>query len=121
MFVYKATVLKVYDADTFIANIDLGFNMVLESKRLRMHKVDAPKSDGTDDQESSAYKLRNLVIDVLRRSNNVVYLRTHKGGGHDKFTADVWISLDDCAKGWDTSLNKMCLDSGWAREFVEKR
>jgi len=121
MYQYKAHVVKVYDADTMIVNIDTGFNITVQAKRIRLRKVDAPKGDSSnDDEKERAQKIRSMVIERLRASNNVVYLETHKSG-YDKFVADVWLSKDDLALGWAASLNQMCLDSGLVREFLEKK
>lgn len=42
MYTYKATIFKIHDADTFFADVDLGFH-VEKSMWLRLAGVDAPE------------------------------------------------------------------------------
>ena len=49
-YIYKATVLKVVDGDTFDLLIDLGYHVFIE-KRIRLDGVDTPEVRGEEKTE----------------------------------------------------------------------
>ncbi len=46
LYVYKADVTEVYDADTITADIDLGFHTWRKDEKLRLYGIDAPEVRG---------------------------------------------------------------------------
>lgn len=48
---YSAVIVKIVDGDTVDVNIDLGFNIVLQNKRIRLNGVDTPESRTSDKVE----------------------------------------------------------------------
>jgi len=51
MYQYKCKINKVLDGDTVDIDLDLGFNIVLASQRVRMAGVDTPESRTTNKEE----------------------------------------------------------------------
>jgi endonuclease YncB( thermonuclease family) len=45
LYTYKISVVSVHDGDTFLANIDVGFNMTLKD-HIRVYDVDCPELHG---------------------------------------------------------------------------
>ena len=43
-FVYRATLDRVVDGDTFDCILDLGFDVKLHKQRVRLHGIDTPES-----------------------------------------------------------------------------
>lgn len=47
-FEYYAKVKEVVDGDTLVADIDLGFNVVLKDQKIRLNGIDTPESRTSD-------------------------------------------------------------------------
>lgn len=47
-FEYFAKVKEVIDGDTLVADIDLGFNVVLANQKIRLNGIDTPESRTSD-------------------------------------------------------------------------
>ena len=47
-FEYFAKVKEVVDGDTLVADIDLGFNVVLANQKIRLNGIDTPESRTSD-------------------------------------------------------------------------
>ena len=54
MYEYRCRVNKVLDGDTVDIDLDLGFNIILSSQRVRMAGVDTPESRTSDKEEDEA-------------------------------------------------------------------
>ena len=63
-YMYKATVNRVYDGDTVYCDIDLGFNIVLHNRTIRLFGINAPEIRGEEreDGKESGEFLRNMVL-----------------------------------------------------------
>ena len=55
MFEYKCTIVKVIDGDTVDVTLDLGFN-ILYNSRIWLHGIDAPESRTRDLEEKKKKK-----------------------------------------------------------------
>ena len=42
MYTYKAKLIRVIDGDTIVADIDLGFNMILRDQHIRLTGINTP-------------------------------------------------------------------------------
>jgi endonuclease YncB( thermonuclease family) len=74
MYTYKATIFKVHDADTFFAEVDLGFH-VDKSMWLRLAGVDAPELSAPEGRAALQFVqewfagCRDVVITTERDRN----------------------------------------------------
>lgn len=64
---YSINLIKVIDGDTVIADIDLGFDIVLKSQIVRLNNIDTPEIHSDDEIEKkqgliSKQKLTELII-----------------------------------------------------------
>jgi len=70
-YTYRANLTKVYDADTWRADVDLGFNTWRRDEPLRLYGVDAPeikrsKSKGiTGHDVKHGYECRDIMLGLL--------------------------------------------------------
>ena len=48
LYLYKAHVTDVYDADTITVNVDLGFNTWIHDEKIRLARIDAPEVRGKE-------------------------------------------------------------------------
>lgn len=64
---YPINLIRVVDGDTIIADIDLGFDIVLKSQTIRLNNIDTPEIHSDDEIEKkqgviSKQKLSELII-----------------------------------------------------------
>ena len=74
LYLYKAHVTDVYDADTITVDIDLGFNTWIKDERIRLARIDAPEVRGKEKVQGK------LARDWLREKilGEEILLRTVK-------------------------------------------
>lgn len=60
LYTYKATIMRVIDGDTVVADIDLGFNTVRRNEHLRLIGIDAPENK-TDAGKLATDALRSRI------------------------------------------------------------
>ena len=84
---YRLDVLKVYDGDTITANVDLGFQVGLTARSIRLAGYDAPEISRTrqtvevTDAEIARGKLAKAALTALLEANpGRVYLRPEGSG-----------------------------------------
>lgn len=52
-FEYKSKITNIIDGDTIVADIDLGFNIILSNQSIRLNELDTPESRTTDKVEKT--------------------------------------------------------------------
>ncbi|MBL0351129.1 MAG: thermonuclease family protein [Elusimicrobia bacterium] len=114
-YIYRVTILKVIDGDTFDVNIDLGFKTHIE-ETVRLAAIDAPRlnEDGGDE----AFQ---FVRDQMAKAKTIV-VRTGKEDRHGRYVMHVFYSLEDDADKEQVFqhgrwLNQEMLDRGLARVY----
>lgn len=93
------------DGDTIIADVDLGFRMVMKDQRFRLIGIDAPEKRGISrlEGERSMKVLRNLIEDrwiTIKTSRD----RKEKWG---RWLAEVWLD--------DININEKMINEGHAK------
>ena len=108
LHIYKAKVVKVYDADTIKVDIDAGFGMWLHRETLRLRGINAYEVRGEERErglEGRDY-LRDLILD------KEILVKTHKGKGkYGRWIADIYL-IDN--ENLDYSINDALVDLGHA-------
>lgn len=115
LFVYKISKIhKVYDGDTFTVDIDLGFNMLMCKKSIRLYGINTPEIRG--DQKMRGVEVRDYVKELLYKAKEL-YLISHKdkSGKYGRILATV-ILLDELEN--ELSLNDHLLDMGMAEPYM---
>jgi micrococcal nuclease len=81
MYTYIATIKKVYDGDTIIVDIDLGFNIYLYKQIVRLHGIDTPEIRTKNLLEKEAgLKVRDYIRKLMPVDSKVVlHSRSVKG------------------------------------------
>ena len=97
MYEYRAFVRKVYDGDTVTVDIDLGFDVVLKSQKIRLIRINAPEVWGKERPEGlkSRDALRNKI------GNKWIKIKTQKDkkGKYGRWLGELWIE-DECVNDW---------------------
>ncbi len=122
MYEYRAKVTRVYDGDTITCDIDVGFNMVIQKKRLRLREVDTPEIRTRDlEEKKKAYEARDFVREKIAEVKGTIFIKTHKRGKYGRYITDIWLSEEDAEEGkWETTLNNTLLENNLAVRFGSK-
>ena len=107
MFQYAAQILKIKDADSFSADIDLGFSVHVHAD-LRLDGLDAPEIKTVAGKDVKAW----VQSEVARHGGNcIVTTRKDKTEKYGRMLAVVHFV------GESVSLNQALLDSGRAKAY----
>jgi micrococcal nuclease len=108
MYTYEAKITRVVDGDTVIADINLGFNVVLHDVSLRLLGINAPEMKGETAEEGkrSRARLEGLV------AGKEIVLKTHKDKRekYGRLLAEIWVD--------DVDVNKQLVTEGFAKPFM---
>ena len=104
MYEYNATIRRVVDGDTVDVTLDLGFD-ILYNSRIRLHGIDTPESRTRDLEEkkyglaAKAFVEAHLPVGSIRKLTTVKD-KTGKYGrilgkfkAYDSYT-DAWVNLN---------------------------
>lgn len=94
MYEYNVKDFKsIYDGDTFIAYVDLGFG-VTKTEKFRMALINAPelRGDSYEEGKKSRNWLRERVAQAQENGSSIV-IRTHKDskGKYGRYIAELYI------------------------------
>ncbi|GEM_PF-1115779 len=64
LYHYRATIMAVYDGDTFTAAVDLGFKVTVRGEKIRLSRINAPEIRGANRKAGLASRdfLRELIL-----------------------------------------------------------
>ena len=114
MYEYRAIVVKVYDADTLRADIDLGFGVWLKNQSIRWLGIDAWEVRGEERELgiTARDRVRNLIL------GKEVILKTYKDdkGKYGRWLAEVYMAETTLLE-WETSLNQQLINEGHAEPY----
>jgi micrococcal nuclease len=111
MYQYKAKVLKILDGDTVDIDLDLGFNIVLASQRVRMAGIDTPESRTTNSEEKVRGQLSKKKLAEKLPVGSWVKIETQKSNSNDdKFGRILAVFIMEDG----TSLNQWMIDNNYA-------
>lgn len=115
LYVYKADVLEVYDADTITADVDLGLHVKVTFEKFRLFGINAPEMRGPEKPEGTV--ARDWLRDqILGKQILIETVETPKGldkkGKFGRYLAKVFLPLAD---GAYLDLNKALVAHGFAR------
>lgn len=104
LFTYRASVLRVVDADTLWLRVQLGFGPK-PRRKLRLRGIDAPEL-GT-----RAGKRAKAFVEAQLKDVPFVTITTTKPDKFDRYLTDLYYEKD----GQEIFLNQLLLDKGLAR------
>lgn len=114
LYTYKATIVKIIDADTLVLYIDLGFDSWIEQK-LRLRGIDAPELSTVLGMAAKEY-----VQEILNKVDLVV-CKTYKEDKYGRYLADIFYSLTEkdpeIVAQQGTYLNQDLLERGYATVY----
>jgi endonuclease YncB( thermonuclease family) len=98
-FLYRGTVMRWVDGDTFDAEVDLGFHVVTRL-RFRLHGVNTPE------RGRALYKEATEHAQDMCPVGSHVRIRSEKAGKFGRWLAVVW------PEHGDVSVNDSLIDNG---------
>lgn len=91
MYTYKLANLRVIDGDTIDADIDLGFNIWLRKRRIRLRGIDCPETR-TRDKIEKQYGFAALeYLKQLVTSTETVTLQSYGEGKFGRILGDLFV------------------------------
>ena len=113
VYLYNAEVVKVVDGDTFKINIDLGFEVHIGPKSVRLYGVNTPESRTTNlEEKKMGLAAKEFTDQWIKKANNTVKIETilDKNEKYGRILARVWNEDGQC-------LNTEIVKAGLAREY----
>jgi len=91
LYQYKAKVIRVVDADTIDAEVDVGFGITM-NQRFRINNYDAPETWRPRNEAENIHgnAATNRAITLLM-DKDVLLKSTKVAGIYGRFGADVWL------------------------------
>lgn len=109
MYLYRATVLRIVDADTIHADVDLGFD-IRRRDSFRLAGINAPELSTAAGKEAKAYLERLLPKDAAGAYLPVT-IRTEKDRREKYGRYLAWIELDG------KTVNEILVEQGYAVRY----
>ena len=104
LYQYKATVIRVVDADTIDAAVDVGFGIVM-NQRFRINDWDAPETWRPKNEAEEIHgKAATARAVVLLMGKNIILRSTKVPGIYGRYGADIW--LEDGSNYVDVMINE---------------
>lgn len=110
LFFYNAIVRRIYDGDSIRADIDLGFNIWVYNKNLRLSGIDTPEIRGEERPEGLVAK--QFVVDRIPEGTAIrVLTERDRTGKYGRYLATIYYG-DDMI-----NLNEELLANGLAEVY----
>jgi len=110
MYEYKVTIDRIIDGDTVDVDIDLGFDVVLTKKRVRLYGIDTPESRTRDKEEKVRGLLSKSFLQLQCPVGSYVKLISHDIGKFGRILGELFEYNTDN----EVSINQVMCDEGFA-------
>ncbi len=91
LYQYKAKVIRVVDADTIDAAVDMGFGITM-TQRFRVNDYDAPETFRPRNEAEKIHGKRATVRAIeLLMGDDILLKSTKVAGIYGRFGADIWL------------------------------
>ena len=112
MYEYRATIRRVVDGDTVDVTLDLGFN-ILYNSRIRLLGIDTPESRTRDlEEKARGLAAKDRVKELCPVGSSVILKTTKDGRGKfGRILGEIFVS------GIVQSINQVLVEEGHAVEY----
>ena len=111
MYEYKCIVVKIVDGDTVDVDIDLGFDVWLKDRRIRISDIDAYETRTRDLTEKAAgIKAKHRATELLPVGSDQTLLSKDWQGKYGRIIGDFRID--------DTLFSKIMISEGHAEQYT---
>lgn len=99
----KVKITKVYDGDSFTADIDLGYYTWLHNQKFRIGSIDTPElRDKDPEMKRMAYLIRDYLRERIANAETTC-IKSIKKGKYGRWICDLYIDGENIG---DTLLEK---------------
>ena len=105
MYTYKCKVVKIIDGDTIDVDIQLGFDVILNKQRVRLHGIDTPESRTRNLEEKARGLLSKGFLKDLAPIGSIITLQSLKKGEFGRILGVIWKEGDDWT--FDDAINEL--------------
>jgi len=109
MYEYRASLVRVVDGDTIIADVDLGFR-IHQTMSVRLAGIDAPEPRGESRQKGT--DAANYLASLVRIRQPLILETERERGKFGRYIARVFLMNDGGGRG--VGLNARMVESGHA-------
>lgn len=95
---YSVTVNRVIDGDTLDVDIDLGFNVVLKRKRVRLAGIDTPELRTEEGRKARTYVIDWVFYKKQSPAPFILRVEQHKEDKYGRILGTLWHSGEDLAQ-----------------------
>ena len=96
MYEYKVKMIRVIDGDTFVCDIDLGFEVILKNKHIRIAHINAPENNTDAGKAATKYLgymlMPNVDQHVSYSPEIVLNIMNHKNDKYGRILAEVKVN-----------------------------
>ena len=110
MYEYKVTIDRIIDGDTVDVDINLGFDVVLTKKRVRLYGIDTPESRTRDKEEKVRGLLSKSFLQLQCPVGSYAKLISHDIGKFGRILGELFEYNTDN----EVSINQVMCDEGFA-------
>lgn len=93
LYFYKAYVTGVYDGDSITVDIDLGMNIVIKNRKIRLYGINTPELRG--DEREEGLKSRDWLREKILDKDIMVQTIKDKSGKYGRLLGKIWIDGTD--------------------------
>jgi len=86
---YKASVTRIYDADTIWVDLFLGLDVVLAKVSLRLAGIDAWELRGSERKEG--LKAKAVLLEILKEKEIIVQTIKDRTGKYGRYLAKIYL------------------------------
>ena len=104
--VYKAKILRIVDGDTVDVDIDLGFGLTSNKKRIRLLGIDTPEKRTRDLTEKFYGKLATAFLESYLKVGKKYKLVTSKPDKYGRILGEFYIK--------DVNINQLLVEENHA-------
>ena len=108
LFLYKATVINVYDGDTITCNIDCGFGVILKNQKIRLYGIDTPELRGEDKKEG--LEIRNILRDKILNKEILLKTIKDKKGKYGRWLGIIFFD--------NQNINDWLIENNYAEKYI---
>ena len=110
MYEYKVTIDRIIDGDTVDVDINLGFDVVLTKKRVRLYGMDTPESRTRNLEEKARGLLSKRFLQLQCPVGSYVKLISHDIGKFGRILGELFEYNTDN----EVSINQVMCNEGFA-------
>ena len=107
MYTYKCKVVKIIDGDTIDVDIQLGFDVILNKQRVRLHGIDTPESRTRNLEEKARGLLSKGFLKDLTPIGSIITLQSLKRGKFGRILGIIWKEGDNWT--FDDTVNEVMI------------